>query len=108
MELRTEEALEARILILRGQRVILDADLAALYGVETRRLNQAVRRNGGKFPEEFSFSLTDQEVANLRSQSVISSLGHGGRRFCVLAFTELASPAGPEHGRKIGFHEGNR
>ena len=68
---------------------MLDVDLAALYGVETRVLLQAVRRNSTRFPADFMFQLTDQEVANLRSQSVTSSSRrHGGRRNRPYAFTE--------------------
>lgn len=75
------------ILLLRGQRVMLDAELAALYGVETRALVQAVRRNAERFPSDFMFQLTNEEFADLRSQAVISS-GHGGRRHAPYAFTE--------------------
>ena len=78
-----------RSLILRSQRVLLDADLAVLYGVETRQLNQQVRRNAGRFPADFAFQLTPQEWADLKSQSVISSFPeHGGRRTRPWAFTE--------------------
>ena len=72
---------------LRGQRVMLDEDLASLYNVETRALNQAVRRNSDRFPEDFMFQLTEEEWANLKSQIVISS-AHGGRRTPPLAFTQ--------------------
>lgn len=85
---RSEDRLEARIHLIRGVRVMLDSDLAALYGVPTKRLNQAVRRNRKRFPSDFMFQLTSAELANLRSQIVTSSLGHGGRRFRPLAFTE--------------------
>jgi ORF6N domain len=78
----------SRILALREQRVMLDADLAELYGVETRVLVQAVKRNLGRFPEDFMFQLSAEEFANLRSQSVISSASHGGRRTPPYAFTE--------------------
>jgi len=67
---------------------MLDSDLAALYGVPTKRLNQAVRRNRKRFPSDFMFQVTSAELANLRSQIVTSSLGHGGRRFRPYAFTE--------------------
>src|SRR5436309_14888344 len=73
---------------IRDQRVILDADLAALYGVETRALVQAVKRNAERFPEEFLFQLTPAEAAPLRSQIVISKPGRGGRRYPPYAFTE--------------------
>ncbi len=81
--------IEARIHVIRGERVMLDADLAALYGVETRTLNQAVSRNRRRFPDDFMFRLTAEEVSHLTSQSVMSSSGaHGGRRHTPLAFTE--------------------
>jgi len=79
---------EQRILLLRGERVMLDADLAALYGVETRSLVRAVKRNITRFPEDFMFQLTPEEVASLRSQTGISSSSHGGRRYRPYAFTE--------------------
>jgi len=68
--------------------VTLDSDLAALYGVETRRLNEQVRRNIDKFPEDFMFQLTQEEFANLKSRIATSSLGWGGRRKAPLVFTE--------------------
>jgi hypothetical protein len=80
-----EEILLA-ICVIRGHRVMLDADLAALYGVETKVLNQAVKRNIARFPGDFAFQLTDAELADLRSQIVTSSWG--GRRYAPLAFTE--------------------
>ena len=79
---------ERTILLLRGERVILDADLATLYGVETRSLVQAVKRNLQRFPGDFMFQLTAEEAALLRSQTGISSAGHGGRRYAPYAFTE--------------------
>jgi hypothetical protein len=82
------QALASRIQLVRGLRVMLDSDLAALYGVETRVLVQAVKRNSARFPDDFMLQLSDQEWANLRSQSVISSTGHGGRRTAPYAFTE--------------------
>lgn len=66
-----------RIFTVRRQKVVLDADLAALYGVPTRQLNQAVQRNAGRFPSDFRFRLTPEEVANLKSQIVTSSLEDG-------------------------------
>jgi len=62
------DRIESRILVVRGQKVMLDADLAELYGVKTKRFNEQVRRNRERFPADFMFRLTDQEVANLRSQ----------------------------------------
>lgn len=85
-EVATAE-IEGAILVLRGQRVMLDTDLAALYGVETRVLTQAVRRNMERFPGDFMFQLTAEEFADLRSQTVISSRW-GGRRYRPFAFTE--------------------
>jgi len=74
------------VLLIRGQKVLLDADLAAIYGVETRRLNEQVRRNRERFPGDFIFELTQEEFANLKSQFATSSWG--GRRKLPLAFTE--------------------
>jgi hypothetical protein len=80
--------IQSSILTLRDQRVMLDADLAALYGVATKVLVQAVKRNSKRFPADFMFQLTVEEFANLRSQFVTSSSGHGGRRTPPYAFTE--------------------
>jgi hypothetical protein len=80
--------LDRLILLVRGHRVMLDEDLAQLYGVETRELVQAAKRNGARFPLDFMFRLTSREVVDLRSQNVISSQVHGGRRSAPLAFTE--------------------
>jgi hypothetical protein len=82
------ERIEQAILLVRGEKVMLDADLARLYGVPTKVLLQAVRRNGARFPEDFMFQLTAEESANLRSQIVTSRSGHGGRRYASYAFTE--------------------
>jgi len=81
------ERIEKAILLVRKQKVILDADLAVLYGVETRVLVQAVKRNLERFPEDFMFQLSYEEFAILRSQSVTSS-DWGGRRYPPYAFTE--------------------
>ena len=78
----------SRILEIRGRRVILDSDLAELYGVEVKRLNQQVKRNRRRFPRDFITQLTPEEAANLRSQIVTSRSGHGGRRYLPYAFTE--------------------
>ena len=78
--------IKKRILLIHGEKVILDADLAALYEVETKVLIQAVKRNLDRFPEDFMFQLTKQEFENLRSQFVTSSWG--GRRYPPYAFTE--------------------
>jgi hypothetical protein len=85
--------IEARIHLVRGQKVMLDADLAEFYGVTTKRLNEQVRRNPERFPSDFMFQLTNQEVAILRSQFATSSSaarrrGWGGRRYAPLAFAE--------------------
>lgn len=80
------EHIERRILDIRGMKVILDRDLADLYGIETKVLNQALRRNIGRFPEDFAFRLSGEEFAILRSQTVTSSWG--GRRYPPYAFTE--------------------
>lgn len=81
------ERITNAMLVLHGHKVLLDADLAALYGVNTKVLNQAVRRNRERFPPDFMFQLTQRETAILRSQSVTSS-HHGGRRYRPCAFTE--------------------
>ncbi len=82
------EQIERSIHVVRGQRVMLDADLAGLYDVPTKVLNQAVKRNQARFPDDFAFQLTLQEFTNLRSQIVTSSFDHGGRRSLPWAFTE--------------------
>ena len=76
----------------RGFKVILDSDLAAIYGVPTFRFNEAVRRNIDKFPSDFLFQLTKEEVQSLISQSAISKTGRGGRRSLPWAFTEHGAP----------------
>jgi len=82
------ESIAMAIGIIRGQKVILDVDLAALYGVKTKRLNEQVRRNIQRFPADFMFQLSAAEAANLKSQFATSSSGHGGRRKRPFAFTE--------------------
>jgi hypothetical protein len=79
--------IEGKILLIRGQKVILSNALAKLYGVEPRELIQAVKRNLDRFPQDFMFQLTKSEVLNLKSQIVISSWG-GARRAAPYAFTE--------------------
>ncbi len=86
--LTTPDFIATKILFLRGEKVLLDADLALLYGVETRVLNQAVKRNADRFPTDFMFELTREEFNSLMSQIVISKPGRGGRRKLPLAFTE--------------------
>lgn len=87
-ELIAEKQILSTIMIIRGEKVILDSDLAALYGVETRRLNEQVRRNIHKFPDDFMFQLTKDEFDNLKSQIATSTSGWGGRRKPPLVFTE--------------------
>lgn len=79
---------ESLILVIRGQRVMIDTDLAALYGVPTKRLNEQVRRNAERFPPDFCFRLSAAESARLRSQFATSNTGRGGRRSAPFAFTE--------------------
>jgi hypothetical protein len=103
---KAKKPIESLILTLRGQKVILDADLAELYGVPTKVFNQAVKRNFDRFPADFAFQLAAEEAGNLRSQFVTSSVqsagfqknepnssqiamsSHGGRRYRPWAFTE--------------------
>lgn len=80
--------IEYRIVVIRGQRVMLDGDLAALYGVSTKRLNEQVRRNTDRFPADFMFRLSAAEASALRSQIATSNPGRGGRRYLPHAFTE--------------------
>lgn len=83
------ERIEREIFVLRGHKVMLDDALAALYGVSVKALNQAVKRNIERFPEDFMFRLTSDEAARLRSQAVTSKpAGRGGRRYAPYAFTE--------------------
>lgn len=86
------EHITRTILLLRGQRIILDAELAALYGVTPKRLNEQVKRNAARFPKDFLFRLTAEEVGVLRSQIATSKTppkdGRGGTRYRPLAFTE--------------------
>lgn len=77
-----------RILLIRGHRILIDVDLAALYGVSTKRLNEQVKRNAERFPEDFMFQLTAAEAAALRSQFATSKKSSGGRRYLPYAFTE--------------------
>jgi len=82
------ERITAKIFMLRGMKVMLDRDLAELYGVETRILKQAVRRNKERFPDDFMFELSQEEFKNWRSQSVISNSDKMGLRYPPMAFTE--------------------
>jgi hypothetical protein len=84
----TSNRIQAMVRVVRGQRVMLDFDLARLYGETTARLNEQVSRNRERFPEDFAYQLTRQEVASLISQNAISKSGRGGRRKLPWAFTE--------------------
>jgi hypothetical protein len=87
-ELIRPEEIDRQIYLIRGQRVMLDADLAQLYGVRTAVINQAVRRNRERFPDDFAFRLTQQEFRALMSQTVTSNGGRGGRKKLPWVFTE--------------------
>lgn len=78
----------ARILLTRGKKIILDSDLAELYGVTVKRLNEQIKRNPRRFPPDFFFRLTTREAATLRSQIATSNTHRGGRRYLPYAFTE--------------------
>lgn len=83
------ELIEQRIFLIRGHKVMIDADLASLYAVPTGALNRAVKRNMERFPDDFCFQLTHEELEALRFQSGISKTeGRGGRRYAPYAFTE--------------------
>ena len=82
------ERIERQIYLIRGQKVMLDSDLAQMYGVTTKKLNQAMRRNIARFPEDFMFRLSAREADLLRSQIVTSKKGRGGRRYLPFVFTE--------------------
>lgn len=83
-----DEVLLTKIYLLREQKVMLDKDLAELYGVQTKVLKQAVKRNINRFPSDFMFQLSDHEEKSLRSQIVTSKIGRGGSRYRHMAFTE--------------------
>ena len=85
---------ESRILFLHGRKAILDSDLAELYGVTVKRLNEQIKRNAARFPPDFLYQLTRAERDSLRSQIATSNNGRGGRRYLPYAFTE--------HGAKFG------
>jgi len=88
LELVAAPAIEKRILVARDRQVMLDEDLADLYGVETKRLVQQVKRNLKRFPEDFMFQLDRAEAEALRSQIATSNDGRGGRRYAPYVFTE--------------------
>jgi len=87
-ELIVQGEISSKIFTLRGKQVMLDRDLAKLYNVETKVLNQAVKRNLKRFPDDFMFQVSENEYENLRSQIVTSSTKHGGRRYMPFVFTE--------------------
>jgi hypothetical protein len=82
------QLIERRIYLIRGHKVMIDVDLAELYEVPTKRLNEQVRRNRRRFPEDFKFRLTKTEAESLRSHFATSKTGRGGRRYLPYAFTE--------------------
>lgn len=83
-----EDQIKSSIYFIRAHRVMLDEDLATIYGVKTKALVQAVKRNKERFPKDFMFQLNQEEFNILRSQNVTSSIGRGGRRYAPYAFTE--------------------
>lgn len=87
-QLHQLEKLSEKLIILRDQPVLIDRDVAAIYGVQTKEINQAVKNNPDKFPKGYVFELERQEVADLRSKIFTSSLTHGGLRYKPKAFTE--------------------
>ena len=97
------DQIDDRILLIRGRRVMIDSDLAALYAVSTGRFNEQVKRNLARFPADFMFQLTKQEVAALRSQIAISNerLGRGGRRYLPYAFTEHGAIMAPRYSTRL-------
>ncbi len=87
-EIALKESIEQKILLIRGQRVMLDCDLAELYGIETFNLNKAVKRNIERFPDDFMFQITEVEFKTLRFQFGMSKSGRGGRRYFPHVFSE--------------------
>ena len=103
------EQIERKIYRIRGHKVMLDSDLAELYGVKTKVLLQAVKRNIQRFPLDFMFQLNNQEVMSLRSQIVTSKSGRGGRRYQPYVFTEqgiamLSSVLNSERAIEVNIH----
>jgi len=98
----SDSKIARRILSVRGLRVMLDRDLAILYGVSTKRLNEQVHRNRERFPSDFMFQLTPEDAESLRSQFATSNRGRGGRRYLPYAFTEqgVAMLSGVLHSRR--------
>jgi phage regulator Rha-like protein len=87
-QIKNVEDVEEKIYLIRGQRVMIDSDLAEVYQVETKMLNRAVKRNLNRFPTDFMFQLTEDEIQSLRFQIGTSNEGRGGRRYLPYVFTE--------------------
>lgn len=109
-ELIPEESVISKIYMIRGQKVMMDMDLAELYGVETKNLKKAVRRNAERFPQDFMFELTVNELQSLRFQIGTSKIeGRGGTRYSPMAFTEqgvamLSSVLNSERAVLVNIH----
>lgn len=88
VSLVAQHQIERRIYLIRGEKVMLDSELAAMYGVTTKRLNEQVKRNLDRFPDDFCFQLTEEEYLSLRSHFATSKPGRGGRRYMPYVFTE--------------------
>jgi ORF6N domain len=102
------QLIERRIYLIRSQKVMIDEDLAELYGVPTHRLNEQVKRNRKRFPQDFIFQLTQVETESLRSQIAISKSGRGGRRSLPYVFTEqgvamLSSVLNSDHAIEVNI-----
>ena len=82
------ESIVSRIFLIRSQKVMLDSDLASLFGVPTKRFNEQIKRNISRFPSDFMFQLTQEEFESLKSQFATSNEGRGGRRYLPFVFTE--------------------
>ncbi|EQD24485.1 MAG: hypothetical protein D084_Lepto4C00430G0011 [Leptospirillum sp. Group IV 'UBA BS'] len=82
------ESIVSRIFLIRGQKVMLDSDLASLFGVPTKRFNEQIKRNNSRFPSDFMFQLAQEEFDSLKSQIATSNTGRGGRRYLPFVFTE--------------------
>ena len=82
------ESIVSRIFLIRGQKVMLDSDLASLFGVPTKRFNEQIKRNHSRFPSDFMFQVTQEEFDSLKSQIATSNAGRGGRRSLPFVFTE--------------------
>ena len=103
-----DEVVISKIYFIRGQKVMLDSDLAELYQVGTKRLKEQVKRNISRFPEKYMFELTEKEFASLRSQIATSKKGRGGTRYLPMVFTEhgilqLSNVLKSERAEKVSF-----